>query len=112
LSAFEKILVLFSGHRKTAFFLQLQKFLFITAQCFYNCTICTLKKPWSWLPGRQIYKKLATSVPCLGRHSTAAATDGAAQLSEGRKEAQPQLANKQRIERQSKGRDARRKSCK
>jgi len=39
LLAFEKILVLFSGHRKTAF-LQLHKFLFTTAQFFYNCTIC------------------------------------------------------------------------
>jgi len=50
LLASEKILVLFSGHRKTAF-LQLHKFLFTTAQNFFttaqsvhNCTVHT-KKP-------------------------------------------------------------------
>jgi len=37
LLAFEKILVLFSGHRKTAF-LQLHKF-FTTAQSVHNCTL-------------------------------------------------------------------------
>jgi len=50
LLAFEKILVLFSGHRKTAFFTTAQisaynctKF-FTTAQSVHNCT---LTKPWN-----------------------------------------------------------------
>jgi len=48
LLAFEKILVLFSRHRKTAF-LQLHKFLFTTAQIFFTTVQsvhnCTLKNP-------------------------------------------------------------------
>ena len=47
LLAFEKILVLFSGHRKTAFY-NCTNFCLQLHKCFYNCTICAqlhTKKP-------------------------------------------------------------------
>ena len=49
LLAFKKTLVLFSGHRKTAF-LPLHTFMFNRTNFFYNCTVCAqlhTKKPWS-----------------------------------------------------------------
>jgi len=40
LLAFEKILVLFSGHRKTAFYTTAQLSVYNCTNFFYNCTIC------------------------------------------------------------------------